>query len=278
MERDEAGRRQGMIRVAVTGAAGRMGSRVIALLQEEESLKLAGAVEREDHAAVGRDAGEKAGLPPLGVPIRGDLSEVISDCEVIIDFTAPAASLCNIELVSAAEKAIVVGTTGFPKADIDRIRTLSARCPCVLSPNMSVGVNILFKVLGEIAPILGTEYDVEIYEAHHRFKKDAPSGTALRMAQIIARALGRDLEDVGVFGRKGVIGERTHEEIGIHTLRAGDIVGEHTVVFGGMGERIELVHRAQSRDNFARGALRAAKFAAHAGNGVWDMLDVLGLK
>jgi len=267
-----------MTKVAVTGAAGRMGSRIIALLQQEEALQLTGATEKGGHPALGKDAGEVAGLPSLGILLRSDLSEVIDDCEVVIDFTVPEASLRHVQIASAAEKAIVVGTTGFSKGEVDQIQKLSSRCPCVLCPNMSVGINVLFKVMEEIAPIFGKGYDVEIFEIHHRFKKDAPSGTALRMAQIIANAMGRDLEKVGVFGRKGIIGERPHDEIGIHTLRAGDIVGEHTVIFGGMGEMIELTHRAQSRDNFARGALRAARFAAHAENGLYDMLDVLGLK
>jgi 4-hydroxy-tetrahydrodipicolinate reductase len=272
------GRRNGMIRVAVTGSAGRMGSRIIALLREDETLALTGAIEKDGHPAVGKDAGETAGVGVLGVPILPDLSQAIGDCDVVIDFTLPAASFRHAEIASAAGKAIVIGTTGFSREEVERIRALSTRCPCVLCPNMSVGVNVLFKVLREIAPILGSGYDVEIFEIHHRFKKDAPSGTALRMAQIIAGAMGRDLEKVGSFGRKGIVGERPHDEIGVHTLRAGDIVGEHTVIFGGMGERIELTHRAQSRDNFVRGALRAAKFAVHAENGLYDMLDVLGLK
>lgn len=267
-----------MTKVAVTGAAGRMGSRIISLLKEEENLRLTVASEKDGHPAVGKDAGELAGVGPLGIPILNDLAEAIRDCDVVVDFTIPAASLRHIEVAATAGKAIVVGTTGFSKNEIDRIGELSSRCPCVLSPNMSVGVNILFKVLEEIAPVFGNGYDVEIFEIHHRFKRDAPSGTALRMAQIIANAMGRDLEKVGTFGRKGIIGERPRDEIAIHTLRAGDIVGEHTVIFGGMGERIELTHRAQSRDNFARGALRAAKFVVHADNGLYDMLDVLGLR
>jgi len=267
-----------MTKVVVTGSAGRMGSRIIALLREDGALQLAGATEREGHPAIGKDVGDMAGVGFLGIPILGDLSAVIEDCEVVIDFTLPAASVRHAEIASASGKAIVIGTTGFSREELGRIRSLSSRCPCVLCPNMSVGVNVLFKVLGEISPILGSGYDVEIFEIHHRFKKDAPSGTALRMAQIIASAMGRDLEKVGTFGRQGVIGERPHDEIGIHTLRAGDVVGEHTVIFGGMGERIELTHRAQSRDNFVRGALRAAKFVVHADNGLYDMLDVLGLK
>jgi len=267
-----------MIRLAVTGAAGRMGSRVIALAQEEEGFRLTGASEREGHPAVGRDAGEIAGRGAVGVAIGSDLAEVIGDCEAVIDFTLPQASLRHVRIASQANKGIVVGTTGFSAADLEEIRSLSSRCPCVLCPNMSVGINVLFRVLEEIAPILGPGYEVEILELHHRFKRDAPSGTALRMAQIVAKAMGRDLEKVGTFGRRGISGERTPEEIGIHALRAGDVVGEHTVIFAGRGERIELVHRAQSRDNFARGALRAAKFAAHAQNGLYDMMDVLGLR
>jgi len=267
-----------MTNATVTGSAGRMGSRIIALLREDEALQLTGATEREGHAAIGKDAGEMAGVGFLGIPILNDLSQVIEDCDVVIDFTVAAASVRHVEIASGSGKAIVIGTTGFSREEVDRIRELSSRCPCVLCPNMSVGVNVLFKVLGEISPILGSGYDVEIFEVHHRFKKDAPSGTALRMAQIIASAMGRDLEKVGTFGRRGIIGERLHDEIGIHTLRAGDVVGEHTVIFGGMGERIELTHRAQNRDNFVRGALRAAKFAVHANNGLYDMLDVLGLK
>lgn len=267
-----------MIKLAVTGAAGRMGSRVIALAQEEGEFQLIGAIEREGHPAVGRDAGEVAGRGRLGVVIETDLAKVIQDCEVVIDFTAPEASRHHVLITSQADKAIVVGTTGFSAADLEDIRRLSSRCRCVLCPNMSVGINVLFKVLEEIAPILASGYEVEILELHHRFKKDAPSGTALRLAQIVARAMGRDLDRVGVFGRRGISGERTPEEIGIHALRAGDVVGEHTVIFGGMGERIELTHRAQSRDNFARGALRAARFAAHAQNGLYDMMDVLGLR
>jgi len=267
-----------MIKVAVTGAAGRMGSRIIALLKEDEGLQLVGATEKEGHPAVGRDAGEVAGVGPSGIPILQDLAQVIEGCDVVVDFTVPSASLRHVEITSAAGKAIVVGTTGFSKNEVEQVRGLAAHCPCVLCPNMSVGVNVLFKVLEEIAPIFAHGYDVEISEIHHRFKKDAPSGTALRMAQIIAAATGRDLEKVGIFGRQGIIGERPREEIAIHTLRAGDVVGEHTVIFGGMGERVELTHRAGSRDNFARGALRAARFVVHANNGLYDMLDVLGLK
>jgi 4-hydroxy-tetrahydrodipicolinate reductase len=172
----------------------------------------------------------------------------------------------------------VIGSTGFTAEEMKRARELADSVRCVLTPNMSVGVNVLLKVLADVAGILGDDYDVEIVEAHHHLKKDAPSGTALKMAQVIAESLGRDLDQVGVYSRKGMIGERTKPEIGIQTVRAGDIVGEHTVIFGGMGERLEFIHRAQSRDNFARGAIRAALWIVGRENGLYDMQDVLGLK
>jgi 4-hydroxy-tetrahydrodipicolinate reductase len=184
----------------------------------------------------------------------------------------------NLEAASQAGVAAVVGTTGLSEADITRARELAARVPCVQSPNMSVGVNVLYGVLARVARTLGDGYDIEIIEAHHHFKKDSPSGTADRMARVLAEALGRDLRKVGVYGRFGIVGERTKEEIGVHAIRAGDIVGEHTILFGGMGERIEITHRAHSRDNFAFGALRAARWVVGRSPGLYDMLDVLGLK
>ncbi|MBI5166358.1 MAG: 4-hydroxy-tetrahydrodipicolinate reductase [candidate division NC10 bacterium] len=267
-----------MIKAIVTGAAGRMGGRIINLIKETGDFKLVGATERPGHLAIGKDAGEVAGAGHLGVSVADDLSKIIKEGQVVLDFTTPEASRRHLEITSEAGVAAVIGTTGLSKEDMERARALASRVPCVLSPNMSVGVNVLFKALGEIAQTLGDDYDVEIFEAHHHFKKDAPSGTAMRMAQEIAAALGRDLEKVGVYGRKGMVGERKKEEIGVHTIRAGDIVGEHTVIFGGMGERIEVTHRAHSRDNFARGALRAARWVVLQRPGLYDMLDVLGLK
>lgn len=267
-----------MIRAIVTGAAGRMGGRVLTLAKEAEDFQIVGATERPGHPAIGRDAGEVAGFGPIGVKITDTLADGIRGASVVIDFTAPEASLGHLRAASEAGVAIVVGTTGLSKEQLDEARRLATKMACVISPNMSVGVNVLFKALKEVARTLGADYDVEIVEAHHHFKKDAPSGTALRMAQVVAEALGWDLEHVGIYGRKGIVGERPKTQIGIHTVRAGDIVGEHTVVFGGMGERIEIVHRAHSRDNFARGALRAARFVAQAPKGLYDMADVLGLK
>jgi 4-hydroxy-tetrahydrodipicolinate reductase len=255
-----------------------MGGRVLALAKEADDFQVVGATERPGHPAVGRDAGEVAGLGSVGVKVTDDLGKIITSANVVIDFTAPEASIGHLRAASEAGVATVVGTTGLSKEQLDEARRLATKMACVISPNMSVGVNVLFRTLKEVARTLGNDYDVEIVEAHHHFKKDAPSGTALRMAQVVAEALGWDLEQVGIYGRKGIVGERPKSQIGVHTVRAGDIVGEHTVVFGGMGERIEIVHRAHSRDNFARGALRAARFVAQAPKGLYDMADVLGLK
>lgn len=267
-----------MIRAIVCGAAGRMGGRIVAMVHEAEDFALAGAVERADHPGLGKDAGELAGVGRIGVGVTGDLRSAVKGGQVVFDFTAPQAAIANLAVAAQAKVPMVIGTTGFSAADLDRIREYSAGVPCVVSPNMSVGVNVLFKVLAEIASTLGSDYDVEVFETHHRFKKDAPSGTALRMAQAIAAALGRDLDKTGIYGRKGMVGERARDEIAIHALRAGDVVGEHTVVFGGMGERIEVTHRAHSRDNFARGALRAARWIIGRPPGLYDMQDALGLK
>ncbi len=248
-----------MIRVIVTGAAGRMGGRVLALAKEAGDFRIVGATERPGHSAIGQDVGEVAGIGAVGVKVGDGLARIVAGTDVVIDFTAPEASVDHLRAASQAGVPIVVGTTGLTKEHLAEARRLAAHMACVISPNMSVGVNVLFKVLREVARTLGDDYDVEIVEAHHHFKKDAPSGTALRMAQVVAEALGWDLEQVGIYGRKG-------------------IVGEHTVLFGGMGERIEIGHRAHSRDNFARGALRAARFVAQAPKGLYDMADVLGLK
>jgi 4-hydroxy-tetrahydrodipicolinate reductase len=267
-----------MIRAIVSGAAGRMGSRIIHMMEGVEGIVLAGALERPDHPAVGREVGEVVGLPPKGVKISGTLAEVLAQGDVLIEFTHPEPSLSHLKAGAAAGKAMVLGTTGFSPAQLAEIRALAARTRLVFAPNMSVGVNLMFKVAADIARVLSEGYDVEIVEAHHRLKKDAPSGTALKLAQVIAQALDRDLEKVGVYERKGIIGERTAAEIGVQTVRAGDIVGEHTVLFGGMGERLEIIHRAHSRDNFARGAVRAAAWIVEQPPGLYDMQDVLGLK
>lgn len=267
-----------VIQAVVVGASGRMGKRLIALLRESSDFQVVGAVERKDHVDVGRDAGEVAGIGPLGVPIVDVIGTVLPGAQVLLDFTTPGASMQHLEAASHAGVAAVVGTTGLGPADLKRARDLTATIPCVQSPNMSVGVNVLYGVLAQVARTLGDGYDIEVIEAHHHFKKDSPSGTAERMAQVLAEALGRDLRKVGVYGRFGIVGERKKDEIGVHAIRAGDIVGEHTILFGGMGERIEITHRAHSRDNFAFGALRAARWVVGRPPGLYDMLDVLGLK
>lgn len=255
-----------------------MGGRIVALLKEAGDFELVGAIERPGHPALGMDAGEVIGIGHLGVPLIDDLPRVAKDGQVMFDFTIREAAMAHLEEAARAKIAAVVGTTGLTSEDMKRAKELARSIPCVISPNMSVGVNLLFKILTEVAAVLDDGYDVEIFEAHHRFKKDAPSGTALRMAQVIAHALKRNLSEVGVFGRKGMVGERKPHEIGVHAIRAGDIVGDHTVVFGGLGERIEITHRASSRDTFGWGAVRAARWVIHHQPGLFDMLDVLGLK
>jgi len=267
-----------MIKTVVMGAAGRMGNRIINMICQSEGIELHGSVERRGHSSVGKDVGQVSGLETLGVSIVDDLNSIVNNCDVIIDFTTPTASLNNLKMAAENKKAIVIGTTGFSIEEKDYIHKMANKTRCVLAPNMSVGVNVLFKIVEEITKIIGKEYDIELIEAHHRQKKDAPSGTAMKLAEIIADVLNRDLNKVGIFGRKGIIGERSREEIGIQTLRGGDIVGEHTVIFYGTGERIELIHKAHSRDNFAKGAVLAAKWIVAQKPGLYDMQDVLGLR
>lgn len=267
-----------MVKIAIAGAAGRMGSRITALSKEYEGLQLAGAFERKGHKDIGKDVGTIAGIGETGVKLVDSLKSVIDNVDLVISFTTVEASLEHLRLASSKGKAIVIGTTGFSKDSLKEVSKLTKKIPCVMASNMSMGVNLLLKVLQDIARVLGTGYDIEIIEAHHRMKKDAPSGTALKMAQVIAEALNRNLDEVAVYARKGIIGERTDKEIGIQTIRAGDIVGEHTVIFGGLGERIEVTHKVSSRDTFARGALRAALWVHNKPAGLYDMQDVLGLK
>jgi 4-hydroxy-tetrahydrodipicolinate reductase len=267
-----------MIKTIVTGAAGRMGSRIINVLSTSEGIALSGGVERKGHALLGQDAGGPAGISATGVKFSDDLAAALKAGDVLIDFTTPETSLEHIRLCAELGKALVIGSTGFTKEQLAVVGTYVQKVPCVLSPNMSIGVNLCFKILEEIARTIGEDYDMEIVEVHHRMKKDAPSGTAMKMAQVLAQAVDRNLEEVGVYARKGMIGERSKKEIGIQTLRAGDIVGEHTVLFAGKGERIEITHRAHSRDTFAAGAVRAAKWVVGKKPGLYDMQDVLGLK
>lgn len=267
-----------MVKVLVMGIAGRMGSRIGAICSENKDIKIVGGIEKKGHHAVGKDIGLVIGIGELGLKVTDSLNDIISNCDVVIDFTHRESTIETVRVAQTAKKAMVIGTTGLSTEDMDIIKQASSSIPILQAPNMSVGVNLLLRVLKDIAYVLGDDYDVEIVELHHRMKKDAPSGTALKMAQVISESLGRNLDEVAVYARKGIIGERTKKEIGIQTVRAGDIVGEHTVYFGGLGERIEITHKASSRDTFARGAVRAALWIVNQGAGLYDMGDALGLK
>lgn len=268
-----------MTKVIVAGAAGRMGRRICAMVQQQPGLELVAGFERPDSPEVGNDIGELAGIGTLGIAVAGGPEAVIDQGEMIIDFTFHEATMNLARLAAKKGRAMVIGTTGLTADNLTELRNLAAASfPCVQAPNMAVGVNVLFKVARKMAAVLGEAYDIEIIEAHHRLKKDAPSGTALKLGEMVAQGVGRDLEKVGVYARHGIIGERTDQEIGIQTIRAGDIVGEHTVYFAGAGERLELTHRAHNRDNFARGAALAAAWVANKPKGLYTMFDVLGLE
>ena len=254
-----------------------MGKTIAGCIEDTDGVELGGGTERAGSDCVGKDAGEVAGIGAKGVLISDSLEKAFENCNVAIDFTTPESSMLTIQTAAEKGKSVVVGTTGFSPEQKKEIEQLAKKIPIVVAPNMSIGVNVLFKLVGDAARVLGDAYDVEIVEAHHKFKKDAPSGTAVRISEIVADALDRDLEEVGVYGRKG-IAVRTPKEIGIHTVRAGDIIGEHRVLFGGMGENFEVFHRAQSRETFARGSIRAAQWILNQPNGVYDMQDVLGLR
>lgn len=267
-----------MTKVVVCGAMGRMGRAILAILKEQPyGLVLSGAVETAGNPMIGQDAFEAAGVGKAGVPVTSDFASAIASADVAIDFTAAASSIVHARIAAAAGKSIVIGSTGFTVDQKAAVAEVAAGAPVVLAPNMSIGMNLMFKVAADVARVLGDDYDVEIVEVHHRFKKDAPSGTAVRLADSVAAALGRDMAEVGVYGREGMVGERTQKEIGVFAVRAGDVVGEHTLTFGGIGERLEITHRAHSRENFARGAVRAAGWLVRKPAGLYDMQDVLGI-
>ena len=267
-----------MTKVIVAGAAGRMGQRICYMVNQHPDLTLTAAFEQVGNPTVGKDIGEVAGFGTCGVTISAGLEAVIDQGDVIIDFTFHKATMAFVKVAAEHGRAMVIGTTGLSADDLTALKEAADKAfPCVQAPNMAVGVNVLFKLVEKAAAVLGDSYDVEIIEAHHRMKKDAPSGTALKHGEMAAGALNRDLAEVGVFERNGIIGERTDKEIGIQTIRAGDIVGEHTVYFAGAGERIEITHRAHNRDNFAGGAAKAAAWVTAQPNGLYTMFDVLGL-
>ena len=265
-----------MTTIAITGAGGRMGKTLLEAANETDGLTVSAAIERAGSSLVGVDAGELAGIGTLNVIVVDNLAEAPA-FDVLIDFTRPEVTLANIAVCRKRGSAMVIGTTGFDETQKASISEASKDISIVFAPNMSVGVNLCLKLLETAAKVLGDEVDIEVIEAHHRHKVDAPSGTALRMGEVVADALGRDLKDCAVYGREGQTGERDRKTIGFETIRAGDIVGDHTVMFASMGERVEITHKASSRMTFASGAMRAALWLSDRPVGLYDMQDVLGL-
>ncbi len=263
--------------IIVCGVGGRMGGAVVRALKQTTHCRLAAAIDKPGSARLGKDAGDISAAGYLGIPVTDNLDRALKSNSVIIDFSNPAASILFLRGAAKKRVPIVIATTGFDSGQLGEIKRVARRTPTLLSANTSLGVNVLLSLVGRAAKLLGDEYDVEIVEAHHRFKKDAPSGTALALGRAVAKALGRDLDKIGINGRKGIVGERRKNEIALLSVRAGDIVGEHTVIFGGIGERLEFIHRAHNRDTFARGALRAAEWLARKKPGLYGMQDMLGL-
>jgi 4-hydroxy-tetrahydrodipicolinate reductase len=266
-----------MMKIAVAGAAGRMGKMLIDAIHQSGDMQLSGALEVASSPSIGKDAGETLGFT-TNIAITADITQALKDSDALIDFTRPEATLGNLGHCAAHGIKVVIGTTGFSDEQKAQIAHAATKTSVVFAPNMSIGVNVTFKLLEVAAKILSTGYDIEVIEAHHRHKVDAPSGTALKMGEVVAKALGRDLKEVGVFAREGVTGERDPSSIGFATIRGGDIVGDHTVMFAGTGERIEITHRSSSRANYAIGSVRACRFLAAHKTGLFDMQDVLGLK
>ena len=267
-----------MAKIAIIGATGRMGRNLIEATYLAEGAHLAAAIERPGGNFIGVDAGELIGLENQQVAITDNLAAVLPQVDVVIDFTIPEVTMANVAACHAAGKKIVIGTTGLSDEQKAKLQEAARDIAIVFAPNMSVGVNLCFKLLDIAARVMNEDIDIEVIEAHHRHKIDAPSGTALAMGEVVAKALGRDLKECAVYGREGRTGERDRQTIGFETIRAGDIVGEHTVMFAGVGERVEITHKASSRMTFAKGAVRAALWLMHQDNGLYDMQDVLGLR
>ncbi len=266
------------VKVAVIGAAGRMGRALAQAITEGDGVTLSAAIDRPGISLIGADAGELAGIGKLGVAVVDSLEQVVDQFDVLIDFTAPEATVSNAKFCAEHGKKMAIGTTGLNDEQKAELKTCGEKTAIVFAPNMSMGVNLCFKLLELAARVLGDEVDIEVIEAHHRHKVDAPSGTALRMGEVVADTLGRDLKEVAVYGREGQEGPRDRKTIGFETIRAGDIVGEHTVMFAADGERVEISHIATSRMNFARGAVRACRWLKDQSKGLYDMQDVLGLR
>ncbi len=266
------------VRVGVCGAAGRMGKTILEVCNDNEGVEVTAAIEYSGSPMLGLDAGEVAGIGKLGVNITDDIASVAEQVDVMIDFTLAASVAANIEKCVSSHCKMVIGTTGLSDEAHELIKSASNNISIVFAPNMSIGVNLCFKLLEMAAQVIGDDTDIEIIEAHHRHKKDAPSGTAIRMGEVVANTLGRSLKDCAVYGREGVTGERDKKTIGFETIRAGDIVGDHTVMFAADGERVEITHKASSRKTFANGAVRAAQWLSDKEKGLFDMQDVLNLK
>jgi len=267
-----------MIRIAVAGAAGRMGKTILEVCRDTDGVAVGAAIEHPESPVLGQDAGEVAGIGRQDVTIVSDVKQVLDDFDVLIDFTLADAVIGNLDKCHKGGKKMVIGTTGLDDAQRKTIHDAGNEIGVVFAPNMSIGVNLIFKLTQLAAQAIGADTDIEIIEAHHNQKKDAPSGTAVRLGEIIAAELGRDLKDCAVYGREGHTGVRDPNTIGFETIRAGDIVGEHTVMFAHSGERVEIAHKASSRKTFANGAVRAARWIMEKEKGLYDMQDVLGLK
>lgn len=266
-----------MIRIAVAGCAGRMGKTLVQAIEESPQLSLGAAFEHPGHSFIGADVGALAGIGDKGVMVSADPESQTDTFDVVIDFTIPEATLGLADICARHSKSMVIGTTGLSAEQLDQLEQFAKRTPLFVSPNMSVGVNLSLRLIELAAKALGDDVDVEVIEAHHRHKVDAPSGTALRIGEVLAKALGRDLDENAIYGRQGITGARDSKTIGFSTIRGGDIVGEHTVMFAGEGERLEITHRAHSRSNFAQGALRAVGFVHGKEAGLYNMQDLLGL-
>ncbi len=266
-----------MIRVTIVGSSGRMGKTLIEACHEDPDIQLSGATERPDSSLIGVDVGELAGLGKLNINVVDNLEAIIEQTDVVIDFTRPEATLNHLKICQQHGKKMVIGTTGFSDEQLQQVDQIAEDTALMMAPNMSVGVNLCLKLLATAAEVLGDDVDIEVIEAHHRHKVDAPSGTALRMGEVIAETLGRDLKTCAVYGREGIGEERDRKTIGFETIRAGDIVGEHTVMFADIGERIEITHKASSRRTFSNGAIRATKWIMDKQQGRYSMQDVLSL-
>lgn len=266
------------MRVAIIGASGRMGKNLIDAVNQRDGLTVSAAIERPDSSLIGADAGEVSGVGKLGVTIVGALEDVVNDFDVLIDFTTPATTVHNLQVCAEHNKKIVIGTTGFDDAGLAAIDKAAESIAVIFAANFSVGVNLCLKLLKQAAEVLNDGYDIEVIEGHHRHKVDAPSGTALRMGEVVADTLGRDLKECAVYGREGITGARDPNTIGFATVRAGDIVGDHTVLFATEGERVEITHKASSRMAFAKGAAHSCEWIADKSAGLFDMQDVLNLR